>query len=214
MQVFTPDYNVSVAEFVIPGADLSQHLSTAGHEASGTGNMKFLMNGCLLLATADGSTIEIAEELGADNMFSFGTKVHEVAALREKGRAMKEPLQFARVLRYAAISYSLPYVDIDMIITQLYPSKTLVDSNQTLSRLTTFPCVEWFTMATSATKTTSNHYAKQWRLAAAVKAFVDKKKWTRMSILSAAASGRFSSDRTIQEYAEQTWGIEPCRCPI
>nr|GMD93114.1 glycogen phosphorylase 1-like [Ipomoea batatas] len=69
--VFIPDYNVTVAELVIPGSDLSQHISTAGHEASGTGSMKFLMNGCLLLATADGSTIEIAQEIGADNMVTI-----------------------------------------------------------------------------------------------------------------------------------------------
>ncbi|KAH8511821.1 hypothetical protein H0E87_009119 [Populus deltoides] len=98
--VFIPDYNVSVAELVIPGADLSQHISTAGHEASGTGSMKFLMNGCLLLATEDGSTVEIIEEIGKDNMFLFGAKMHEVPALREKGPTLKVPLQFARVVRY------------------------------------------------------------------------------------------------------------------
>ncbi|XP_055803232.1 uncharacterized protein LOC129872315 isoform X2 [Solanum dulcamara] len=99
--VFIPDYNVSVAELVIPGSDLSQHLSTAGHEASGTGCMKFLMNGCLLLATADGSAVEIAEEIGEANMFLFGAKVDEVPALREKGTKLKGSLQFARVVRYS-----------------------------------------------------------------------------------------------------------------
>ncbi|XP_027352262.1 glycogen phosphorylase 1-like isoform X7 [Abrus precatorius] len=103
--VFIPDYNVSVAELVIPGADLSQHLSTAGHEASGTGSMKFLMNGCLLLATADGSTVEIIEEIGLDNLFLFGAKVQEVAELREKGSTLKVPLQFARVLRMVRDGY-------------------------------------------------------------------------------------------------------------
>ncbi|XP_038998686.1 glycogen phosphorylase 1-like [Hibiscus syriacus] len=98
--VFIPDYNVSVAELVIPGADLSQHLSTAGHEASGTSSMKFLMNGCLLLATEDGSTIEMIEEVGRENMFLFGASVNDVPALREKGPALKVPLQFLRVVRY------------------------------------------------------------------------------------------------------------------
>ncbi|CAM8998225.1 unnamed protein product [Rhodiola kirilowii] len=187
--VFIPDYNVSVAELVIPGADLSQHLSTAGHEASGTGNMKLLMNGCLLLATADGSTIEIAEELGADNMFSFGAKVHEVAALREKGHAMKAPLQFARVLRMVRDGY--------------------------------FGHKDYFKSLCETVEAGNDFYLLGHDFAsyleaqaAADKAFVDKEKWTRMSILSTAASGRFSSDRTIQEYAERTWGIEPCRCPI
>ncbi|KAM3285054.1 glycogen phosphorylase 1 [Capsicum chacoense] len=103
--VFIPDYNVSVAELVIPGSDLSQHLSTAGHEASGTGCMKFLMNGCLLLATADGSAVEIAEEIGAANMFLFGAKVDEVPALREKGTTLKGSLQFARVVRMVRDGY-------------------------------------------------------------------------------------------------------------
>ncbi|KVH89510.1 Glycosyl transferase, family 35 [Cynara cardunculus var. scolymus] len=103
--VFIPDYNVSVAELVIPGSDLSQHISTAGHEASGTGSMKFLMNGCLLLATADGSTNEIIEEIGAENMFIFGAKINEVPTLREKGSTVKAPLQFARVVRMVRDGY-------------------------------------------------------------------------------------------------------------
>ncbi|KAM7525070.1 hypothetical protein LguiA_014972 [Lonicera macranthoides] len=92
--VFIPDYNVSVAELVIPGSDISQHISTAGHEASGNGSMKFLMNGCLILVTADGSTVEIIEKLGADDM------VNEVPALREKGATGRPPLQFAQVVRF------------------------------------------------------------------------------------------------------------------
>ncbi|GKC31727.1 glycogen phosphorylase 1-like protein, partial [Tanacetum coccineum] len=103
--VFIPDYNVSVAELVIPGSDLSQHISTAGHEASGTGSMKFLMNGCLLLATDDGSTNEIIEEIGAENMFIFGAKINEVPALREKDSTVKAPLQFARVVRMVRDGY-------------------------------------------------------------------------------------------------------------
>ncbi|XP_062082049.1 uncharacterized protein LOC133788541 [Humulus lupulus] len=76
-----------------------ENLSTAGHEASRTGSMKFLMNGCLLLATADGSTVEIIEEIGAENMFLFGAKLDEVPILRERGPNRKVNLQFARVVR-------------------------------------------------------------------------------------------------------------------
>ncbi|KAM7530642.1 hypothetical protein LguiB_034052 [Lonicera macranthoides] len=97
--VFIPDYNVSVAELVIPGSDISQHISTAGHEASGNGSMKFLMNGCLILVTADGSTVEIIEKLGADDM------VNEVPALREKGATGRPPLQFAQVVRMVRDGY-------------------------------------------------------------------------------------------------------------
>ncbi|XP_010272483.1 PREDICTED: alpha-glucan phosphorylase, H isozyme-like [Nelumbo nucifera] len=187
--VFIPDYNVSVAELVIPGSDLSQHISTAGHEASGTGSMKFLMNGCLLLATADGSTVEIIEEIGEDNMFIFGAKVHEVSALREKGHADKVPLQFARVVRMVREGY-FGFKDY---------FQSLCDTVEGDG--------DFFLLGDDFT----SYLEAQ---AAADRAFVDQERWTRMSILCTAGSGRFSSDRTMEEYAEKTWDIEPCKCPI
>ncbi|TYI27368.1 hypothetical protein ES332_A05G173200v1 [Gossypium tomentosum] len=187
--VFIPDYNVSVAEMVIPGADLSQHLSTAGHEASGTGSMKFLMNGCLLLATADGSTIEMVEEIGQDNVFLFGAKAHEVVALRKKGPTLKVPLQFSRVVRMIRDGH-FGFKDY---------FKSLCDKIEGTS--------DYFLLGADF----MSYLEAQ---AAADKAFVDEERWTKMSILSAAGSGRFSSDRTIQEYAENTWDIQPCRCPF
>lgn len=187
--VFIPDYNVSIAELVIPGSDLSQHLSTAGHEASGTGSMKFLMNGCLLLATVDGATVEIVEEIGADNMFLFGAKVHEVPALREKGSSLKTPLQFARVVRMVRDGY-FGYKDY---------FKSLCDTVEGGK--------DFYLLGYDF----ASYLEAQ---AAADKAFVDEEKWTRMSILNTAGSARFSSDRTIEEYAEDTWRIEPCKCPL
>ncbi|KAF3451432.1 hypothetical protein FNV43_RR07527 [Rhamnella rubrinervis] len=187
--VFIPDYNVSVAELVIPGADLSQHLSTAGNEASGTGSMKFLMNGCLLLATEDGSTVEIIEEIGADNMFLFGSKVHDVPILREKGPDLKVNLQFARVVRMVRDGY-FGFKDY---------FKSLCDTVEVGN--------DFYLLGSDF----ESYLEAQ---AAADKAFVDQEKWTQMSILSTAGSGRFSSDRTIQDYAENTWGIEPCPCPF
>ncbi|MED6130615.1 hypothetical protein PIB30_002736 [Stylosanthes scabra] len=197
--VFIPDYNVSVAELVIPGADLSQHLSTAGNEASGTGNMKFLMNGCLLLATEDGSTVEIVEEIGADNLFLFGAKVDEVAELRENGVSnlaplqnaspLKVPLQFSRVLRMVRDGY---FGHKDYF-------KSLCDSVEAAN--------DYYLLGTDF----MSYLEAQ---AAADKTFVNQEKWTRMSILSVAGSWRFSSDRTIQDYAESTWKINPCRCPL
>ncbi|VFQ78492.1 unnamed protein product [Cuscuta campestris] len=186
--VFIPDYNVTVAELVIPGSDLSQHISTAGHEASGTGSMKFLMNGCLLLATADGSTVEIAQEIGADNMFLFGAKVDEVQTLREKRSALKAPLQFARVVRMVRDGY-FGHKDYFKSLCD-----TLEDGK------------DFYLLG--------NDFASYLEAqGAADRAFVDEEKWTRMSILSTAGSAKFSSDRTIKEYAEETWGIEPCKCP-
>ncbi|KAF8409192.1 hypothetical protein HHK36_005266 [Tetracentron sinense] len=187
--VFFPDYNVSVAELVIPGSDLSQHISTAGHEASGTGSMKLLMNGCLLLATADGSTVEIIEEIGEDNMFLFGAKLHEVSALRDKGPATKVPLQFARVVRMVREGY-FGFKDY---------FKSLCDTLEGGG--------DFYLLGNDF----GSYLEAQ---AAADKAFVDEEKWTQMSILCTASSGRFSSDRTIEEYAEKTWGIEPCKCPF
>ncbi|KAK9022873.1 hypothetical protein V6N11_003112 [Hibiscus sabdariffa] len=185
--VFIPDYNVSVAELVIPGADLSQHLSTAGHEASGTSSMKFLMNGCLLLATEDGSTIEMIEEIGRDNIFLFGAAVHEVPALREKGPALKVPLQFLRVVRMIREGH-FGFKDY---------FKSLCDKIEGGN--------DYFLLGADF----ASYIEAQ---SAADKAFVDEERWTKMSILCAAGSGKFSSDRTIQEYAEKTWGIQPCRC--
>ncbi|XP_034213185.1 glycogen phosphorylase 1-like [Prunus dulcis] len=185
--VFIPDYNVSVAELVIPGADLSQHISTAGHEASGTGSMKFLMNGCLLLATEDGSTVEIVEEIGADNLFLFGAKIHEVPKLREEG-SPKMPLQCARVIRMVRDGY-FGFKDYFESLCDT------VDGGK-----------DFYLLGSDF----ESYLEAQ---AAADKAFADPNKWTQMSILSTAGSGRFSSDRTIRDYAEKTWGIEPCRFP-
>ncbi|KAA8519745.1 hypothetical protein F0562_014001 [Nyssa sinensis] len=168
--VFIPDYNVSVAELVIPGSDLSQHISTAGHEASGTGSMKFLMNGCLLLATVDGSTVEIIEEIGADN------SVNEVPALRDKGTSLKAPLQFARVVRMVRDGY-FGFKDY---------FKSLCDTVEDGR--------DFYLLGSDF----ASYLEAQ---AAADRAFVNQEEWTRMSILSTAGSGRFSSDRTIQEYA-------------
>ncbi|CAK7326177.1 unnamed protein product [Dovyalis caffra] len=92
--VLVPDYNVSVAEVLIPGSDLSQHISTAGMEASGTSNMKFAMNGCILIGTLDGANVEIREEVGDDNFFLFGAQAHDIAGLRKEraeGKFISDP---------------------------------------------------------------------------------------------------------------------------
>lgn len=186
--VFIPDYNVSVAELIIPGSDLSQHISTAGHEASGTGSMKFLMNGCLLLATADGSTVEIIEEIGAENMFLFGAKAHEVPELREKA-AIGVSIQFIRVVRMVRDGY--------------------------------FGFKEYFSSLCDSLEDDKDYYLLGADFSSYLEAqaradrdFVNQDNWTCKSILSTAGSGRFSSDRTIEEYAKQSWGIEPCKCPF
>uniref|UniRef100_A0A0D6QRA2 Alpha-1,4 glucan phosphorylase n=1 Tax=Araucaria cunninghamii TaxID=56994 RepID=A0A0D6QRA2_ARACU len=186
--VFVPDYNVSVAEVVIPASDLSQHISTAGHEASGTGSMKFLMNGCLILGTLDGSTIEIAEEIGDENLFTFGAKVHEVPILRAQRRDFVPPREFTRVIRMIRDGY--------FGFKEYFQSLCdTVDGGGDFYLL-------------------GNDFTSYLEAQAAVdRTFVDQENWTRMSILSTAGSGKFSTDRTIREYAEQTWGIQTCKRP-
>eukprot|EP01018_Ginkgo_biloba_P014979 Gb_36824 [translate_table: standard] len=187
--VFIPDYNVSVAEVIIPGSDLSQHISTAGHEASGTSSMKFVMNGCLILGTLDGSTIEIMEEIGEENMFIFGAKVHEVSTLRDAKHDFQPPREFTRVIRMIRNGYF-----------------GFQDYFQSLCDTVDGEGEDFYLLG--------NDFASYLEAqAAADRTFIDQEKWTRMSIISTAGSGKFSSDRTIKEYAEQAWGIEPCKRP-
>eukprot|EP00250_Pteridium_aquilinum_P013829 c21597_g1_i1 orf=564-3617(-) len=188
--VFIPDYNVSVAELIIPACDLSQHISTPGSEASGTGNMKFAMNGCLILGTLDGSTIEIRDEIGQENMFTFGMVVDDVPRLRAEHRNFQPPREFQRVLgmiRNGIFGFE----------DYLKPLCDTVDGE----------AGDFYLLGRDFT-------AYLEAQASADKAFADRKKWTQMSILSTAGSGKFSSDRAIREYAEQIWGIEPCKRPV
>lgn len=187
--VYIPDYNVSVAEVIIPACDLSQHLSTAGNEASGTGNMKFAMNGCLILGSLDGSNLEIRDEIGHDNMFTFGATADEVPRLRADYRNFQQPREFQRVIGMIRSGF-FGFQD------YLKPLCDTVDRGKDFYLL-------------------GNDFASYLEAQAAVdNTFVDKEKWTRMSILSTAGSGKFSVDRTIREYAEQVWKIEPCKRPI
>jgi glycogen phosphorylase len=188
---FLADYRVSLAEEIFPGADLSEQISTAGTEASGTGNMKFALNGALTIGTMDGANIEIREEVGAENIFIFGLTAAEVAALRphyDPWQYYRGNAELARVLdmiRDDAFSRSEPGL-----------FRPLVDS--LLSGGDRF-----FLLADYASYVTCQEgVARIYRDAAA---------WTRMSILNVANMGKFSSDRTIRQYAEEIWGITPIR---
>jgi starch phosphorylase len=187
--VFLPNYGVSLAERIMPGADLSEQISTAGTEASGTGNMKFALNGALTIGTLDGANVEIREEVGEENFFLFGLTAAEVAQQQARDYDPRELYRANLQLRGAldligsgALSPAQPDLFAPLVASLLVrdPYMLLEDFDSYLS------C--------------------QQRVAAAYR---DQEAWTRMSILNVARMGRFSSDRTIREYAEQIWGVRP-----
>ncbi|VAH81807.1 unnamed protein product [Triticum turgidum subsp. durum] len=192
--VFIPNYNVSVAEVLIPGSELSQHISTAGMEASGTSNMKFSLNGCVIIGTLDGANVEIREEVGQDNFFLFGAKADQIAGLRKEREnglfkpdpRFEEAKQFIRSGAFGTYDYT-----------------PLLDS---LEGNTGFGRGDYFLVGYDF----PSYIDAQARVDEAYK---DKKKWIKMSILNTAGSGKFSSDRTIDQYAKEIWGISACPVP-
>jgi len=183
--IFVPNYNVSLAEILIPASDISQHISTAGTEASGTSNMKFVMNGGLLLGTVDGANVEIREEIGDENLFMFGTLASDVEEQRRKvreGRHQwdKRLLEVIQLLRDGVFG---PFPEINQLLESFTHNDHYLIS------------VDW------------PSYLQAQELVD--ETFKNEDKWTQMSILSAAGMGKFSSDRSIQDYAENIWKIEP-----
>jgi starch phosphorylase len=188
--LFLPDYSVSLAERLIPASDVSNQISTAGYEASGTSNMKFMMNGALTIGTRDGATIEMAEEAGEENFFLFGLNAEQVAGSRswynpqwhydnepETRAALdlifsdhfsrNQPGVFAP-LRDALLTHGDNYM-------HLADLKSYLEADQRLRDL-----------------------------------YAEPNAWARKAILNVAGSGKFSSDRTIAEYAADIWNVQPC----
>ncbi|MBA0667679.1 hypothetical protein Goklo_000734, partial [Gossypium klotzschianum] len=188
--VFVPDYNVSVAEMLIPGSELSQHISTAGMEASGTSNMKFAMNGCILIGTLDGANVEIRQEVGEDNFFLFGAEAHEIAGLRKEraeGKFVPDP-RFEEVKSYVRSGVFSPY-NYEELMGSL-------EGNEGYGRADYFLVGKDFPSYIECQDKVDEAYR-------------DQKRWTKMSILNTAGSYKFSSDRTIHEYARDIWRIDP-----
>ncbi|HOG16559.1 MAG TPA: glycogen/starch/alpha-glucan phosphorylase [Syntrophales bacterium] len=187
--VFLPNYNVKNAQRVYPAADLSEQISTAGKEASGTGNMKFSMNGALTIGTLDGANVEIRDEVGAENFFLFGLTADDVARKRSEGYRPQEAIaaddglreaiemieggRFSRGDRdlFRPLTESLRRRDEYMLCAD-FPS--YVDCQERVGR-----------------------------------AFLNEREWLRMSVLNVARIGKFSSDRAVREYCESVWNIEP-----
>lgn len=190
--VFLPNYSVSLAEKIFPAAELSEQISTAGTEASGTGNMKFALNGALTIGTLDGANVEIREEVGDENIFIFGMKTPEVEELKANGY---NPLDYY---------YANPDLKrvIDMIANGLFcPEKLDLFSPITESLLQKgdhYCLLADFDSYIACQQRVSEMY-KDWRA------------WTKMSILNVANIGKFSSDRTIREYAADIWNVKPVK---
>jgi starch phosphorylase len=185
--VFFPDFNVTTGQKIYPAADLSEQISTAGKEASGTGNMKFSMNGALTIGTLDGANVEIREEVGEENFFLFGLKAEEVQSLKDRGYDPRSLYNSDTRLKEA----------IDQILSGVYSRgdgdlfKPLVDSllgGDPYMVLADFDA----------------YIECQDRVA---EAFRNRRRWTEMSILNVARMGKFSSDRSIREYCARVWNV-------
>ncbi len=185
--VFIEDYKVSLAEIIIPAADISEQISVAGKEASGTGNMKLMINGAVTIGTLDGANVEIHEQVGDDNIFLFGMKAHEVEALWQRGY---DPNEF--------LTDELREV-LDMLTSGILGQRfdDLVDSLLTKR----FGVADaYMTVADFA------DYARAQKLVS--ETYLDQKKFARMSLVNIAKAGIFSSDRSVREYVEKIWDLE------
>ena len=194
--VFIPDYKVSVAEILFPAAEISQQISTAGKEASGTGNMKFMMNGAVTLGTMDGANIEIVEEAGIENAFIFGMSSEEVDELRNSGLYNPRGILDADPgLKRALETLINGTLTIGDDFRELYNSLVYGVEGNTPD--------DYFVLKDF------NSYREVRKKAG--EAWLNKKQWNRMALLNIAGSGKFSSDRTIGEYASEIWKIKPRR---
>ncbi len=191
--VFIPNYGVSIAERIIPAADLSEQISTAGKEASGTGNMKLALNGALTIGTLDGANVEILEEVGDDNIFIFGLTVEEVTELRAKGY---NPMDFYWASE--ELRLSLDWLTSDAFTGNANEFKPLRDS--LLHHGDPFLVMADYDSYSAAQAKVSLAYQ-------------NVPEWTRKAILNTARVGKFSSDRTILEYAEKVWKLPQVAVP-
>jgi len=185
--VFVPNYNVSAAEVMMPGADLSEQISTAGMEASGTGNMKFALNGALTIGTLDGANVEIRERVGEENIFIFGLTTEEVAERRRNGYEPRAVIERSRELSQAIAAISSGVFSPD-------------DPNRYRDLVNGLYDSDWFMVAADfdAYAATQRTVDEVWR---------NSPDWNSRAIRNVARVGWFSSDRTIREYAKEIWNV-------
>jgi starch phosphorylase len=192
---FLPNYQVSLAESLIPAADVSEQISTAGTEASGTGNMKLALNGALTIGTMDGANIEMFEEVGSDNIFIFGLRSHEIQQMRDNGYNPWDYYYGNQKLRGV-----LDLIEKDFFSPgQAGLFKPLYDSLLNGGD-------RYMVLADFASYCDCHAHL--------VEAYADEDRWTKMSILNVAHMGKFSSDRTIQQYSDDIWHAKPVSVPL
>ncbi|MBZ4666985.1 MAG: Alpha,4 glucan phosphorylase [Defluviitaleaceae bacterium] len=194
--VFVENYNVSIAEKLFPAADISEQISTASKEASGTGNMKFMLNGAVTIGTLDGANIEIKEEVGDENIFIFGLTADQV-------------IEYYKNRNYNPWDIYNTNQDLRLVLTQLI-NGFLSPENPELFREIYDSLLnggdEYFVLKDF------DSYAQTHRRI--VEAYKNREEWTKMQIMNVAKSGKFSSDRTIKEYAEEIWNLEPIHVSV
>ncbi|HEU4709164.1 MAG TPA: glycogen/starch/alpha-glucan phosphorylase, partial [Methylophilaceae bacterium] len=188
--VFYPNYEVSAAELLFPGSDLSEQISTAGTEASGTGNMKMALNGALTIGTLDGANIEIREEVGPENIFIFGLTTEEVAEKRRQGYNPRDHYNANEELRQVLDMIGNGYFNIDEPDRYKPIFDALLNKGDQYMLLADY----------------ENYVATQ---EAVGRLYQDQEEWSRRAILNVAHIGKFSSDRTIRQYAENIWKVAP-----
>jgi len=182
---FLPNYSVSAAEVIFPACDLSEQISTAGYEASGTGNMKAALNGALTIGTLDGANIEILEAVGAPNIYIFGKTAEEIAALKAAGDDPRRHIAACPALKRVVEEIpNLPGAETGTF-------KPILD--ELLGRDRFFNCADYAAFSEAQDRASADYGTEA---------------WTRMSILNVAAMGPFSSDRTVAEYADDIWGVK------
>ena len=193
--VFMENYRVSLAEKLIPAADISEQISTAGKEASGTGNMKFMLNGAVTLGTMDGANVEIFDEVGADNIFIFGLSAQE--AMEKYTSNSYDPWSVYNMNQGARMALTCLINGTFDSNTELF--RDIYDS--LLNGVNGSRADEYFVLADFEAYCKAHDLIEE--------AYSDKKRWAKMAAANIAKSGKFSSDRTIREYADEIWDIKP-----
>merc|ERR1719327_15032 len=200
---FVPNYSVSAAQNIVPASDISEHISTAGTEASGTSNMKFVMNGGLIIGTMDGANIEIREEGGADTMFIFGCLEDQIPEIKNKAKAGNYPIdprmkEVFDVVKSGKFSCGDDKANSEFV--------ALIDTLCNITAAGTWDGDKYLLIQDFASYIDAQNGVDA--------TYADKAKWWKLSIEAATSMAKFSTDRTMREYSDVIWGIKPSPRPL